>query len=548
MTDTDLEVPKLNAWAQWVLRGLFELGGTSTPRDLWKHVAARLSDRLTHGQIARVLKKKYLRWASHDLRVAGYLTGEYGSWELTESGRVRAGLSKHEEIELPANIEELPPEEANYDGPTETVQVTSFEGLHIPIMRALQSGPVPKQELIAAVGVALEGALLPGDHRLMPSGYSVWSFRASWALTVLKKEGFLVNDSKAVWSLTDAGLARLEREGPSWKIEPFQSSKATVRGELDIGVVDNDIESLAWPTAEWAALEDELAAPILRSIERRVRPDLGPTPELSRATVPRNVVLYGPPGTGKTHVASLVAAALTGEERRVADGAWRLVQFHPSYSYEDFVQGMRPDLKEHVLRYEMKSGPFLSLCAAAAEDPDNFYVLVIDEINRGDPARIFGELLYALEYRGEPVDLALGGQLVVPPNVVVIGTMNSVDRSVALVDYALRRRFAFIRVDPEPGAIHSVRGRSAHTERAAAALTQMNVWLTARLDREHALGHSFFLNPALDLAEPNALEGIWREDLLPLLEEYFVGDAEGLAQAASEWTRILRAIDAGPKA
>ena len=138
----------------------------------------------------------------------------------------------------------------------------------------------------------------------------------------------------------------------------------------------------------------------------------------------------------------------------------------------------------------------------------------------------------------------MGGQLVVPPNVVVIGTMNSVDRSVALVDYALRRRFAFIRLDPDPGAIRRVLGDSPGARRAATALDRLNAWLTKRLDREQVIGHSFFLNPAIELAGPQALDGVWREDLLPLLEEYFVGDVEGLAAATTEWGRILAAVSA----
>src|SRR6185436_11932230 len=93
----------------------------------------------------------------------------------------------------------------------------------------------------------------------------------------------------------------------------------------------------------------------------------------------------------------------------------------------------------------------------ANAEQDRVFVLIIDEINRGDPARIFGELLYALEYRNREVELASGGPLIVPPNLVVIGTMNSVDRSVALVDYALRRRFSFLRVDPNPAVIAHVR-------------------------------------------------------------------------------------------
>jgi len=278
-----------------------------------------------------------------------------------------------------------------------------------------------------------------------------------------------------------------------------------------------------------------IGSALFEAIDLRLRPDLGPTPELARGAIPRNLVLYGPPGTGKTFVARQVAQALTGQEEPGEESRWRLVQFHPSYAYEDFVQGLRPDLEQASLRYRIQKGPFLQVCEAAADEPDSFHVLVIDEINRGDPARIFGELLYGLEYRGESVDLAAGGQLTVPPNLVIVGTMNSVDRSVALVDYALRRRFAFVRVEPSPEVVTAVRSKSRLAPVAAAVLGAFNGWITERLDREHAIGHSFFLNPALGLDEVGALDRVWSLDVLPLLEEYFFGDRDSLAEAERQW-------------
>jgi 5-methylcytosine-specific restriction protein B len=179
----------------------------------------------------------------------------------------------------------------------------------------------------------------------------------------------------------------------------------------------------------------------------------------------------------------------------------------------------------------LHQGPFLQVCKAAEADPDRFHVLIIDEINRGDPARIFGELLYALEYRGEEIDLAGGGSLVVPANLVVIGTMNSVDRSVALVDHALRRRFAFVRVDPNPEAIPS--------PRLGALLGQFNDWIAAQLDIEHAIGHSVFLNSALSkLSVDQAIERVWDHDVRPLLEEYFFAQPDRLKAAEAEWSRL----------
>lgn len=271
-----------------------------------------------------------------------------------------------------------------------------------------------------------------------------------------------------------------------------------------------------------------------------MRPDLGPVPRSSGTAIARNVILYGPPGTGKTFLALAAAKALTGEEEIGPDGRIRIVQFHPSYAYEDFIQGLRPDLEHTELRYHLNRGPFLQICEEAGQDPDHYHVLVIDEINRGDPARIFGELLYALEYRDQPIDLALGGQLIVPPNLILIGTMNSVDRSVALVDYALRRRFGFVRVDPDPEVIVSLRSSSTLAAPAAGLLSTFNDWLNQRLDADHTLGHSFFLNPTIELESKTDIKKIWDLDVRPLLEEYFFGDRESLEEASKKWTSIFR--------
>jgi len=200
---------------------------------------------------------------------------------------------------------------------------------------------------------------------------------------------------------------------------------------------------------------------------------------------------------------------------------------------------LRPDLEQPELRYKLSKGPFLQICERASEDPDEFFVLVIDEINRGDPARIFGELLYGLEYRGQSVGLSSGGELSVPPNLIVLGTMNSVDRSVALVDYALRRRFAFVRVEPDADVIRAVRGENPLGSVAAELLESFNSWIVGRLGREHVLGHSIFLNPAIALNDVASLETVWDLDVAPLLEEYFFGEPDALAEARGAWKSAL---------
>ena len=155
----------------------------------------------------------------------------------------------------------------------------------------------------------------------------------------------------------------------------------------------------------------------------------------------RQVIFQGPPGTGKTYVARKLAERLAGSADRV-----RLVQFHPSYAYEDFVQGFRPELQGGQPGFALKDGPLLDAAKAAREEPDAKHFLVIDEINRGNLAKVFGELYFLLEYRDEQMRLQYadaGERFALPDNLYLIGTMNTADRSIALVDLALRRRFYF---------------------------------------------------------------------------------------------------------
>jgi 5-methylcytosine-specific restriction protein B len=478
------------------------------------------------------------------MKKAGLVAGEKGKWKLTDAGRAYLAEHRDDPTELPDDLPELDADEAaNLDVPFETLPATSYEGFFVPILGILaERGLTPKSEVVAELGRRVKNDLMRGDFGTLPRGHVAWRYRASWALTYLKKAGELRNPALGTWEITESGRARLAKEQETWSIRQFQRSSVKVQPQLADDAAEEAPKTEApagWSISAWLDARAKLGDGVFKALSRRLRPDLGPTPPGVAHGFARNVILYGPPGTGKTFLATAAARALTGQPEPDEDSRWHVVQFHPSYAYEDFIQGLRPDLEQKELRYKLAKGPFLQLCEEAADDPDAFYVLVVDEINRGDPARIFGELLYALEYRGEPVDLPTGGQLTVPPNVVVIGTMNSVDRSVALVDYALRRRFGFIRVDPNPELIPVLRGSAAQASIAAEALEDFNDWLRERLGREYALGHSFFLNPALNLDEADALTTVWELDIEPLLEEYFYGQPEALTEARKRWSAAV---------
>lgn len=239
-------------------------------------------------------------------------------------------------------------------------------------------------------------------------------------------------------------------------------------------------------------------------------------------------ILYGPPGTGKTHMAERLAHYLVGHD----DGFYDLVQFHPAYAYEDFIQGIRPQSRpDGGLNYTLVPGRFLEFCREA-ETRNGRCVLIIDEINRANLARVFGELMYLLEYREQEVALAGGGSLSIPKNVYLIGTMNTADRSIALVDHALRRRFAFIPLPPNYDIL-----RRYHEERQTGFATKNFVDLLQRLnaqigDTHYHIGITFFLHPQLAAQLPN----IWRTEIEPYLEEYFFDQPERLE--AFRWERV----------
>jgi len=167
------------------------------------------------------------------------------------------------------------------------------------------------------------------------------------------------------------------------------------------------------------------------------------------------IILQGPPGTGKTREAKRIAKALLGlgeNDSLEGNEQFKLIQFHPSYSYEDFVRGIIAETVDEKIKYFVKDKILGSFAQEALKDKDKPYVLVIDEINRANLSAVLGELIYALEYRGEAVQsmYAIDGEnnLILPPNLYIIGTMNTADRSVGHIDYAIRRRFAFVNVLP----------------------------------------------------------------------------------------------------
>ena len=310
-----------------------------------------------------------------------------------------------------------------------------------------------------------------------------------------------------------------------------------------------------------------------------------PQPAASGASIPLNQIFYGPPGTGKTYATvgkalEIFAAAgmrdvgATREKKRqrfdelVADGHIRFVTFHQSFSYEDFVEGIRASTDdEGRISYQVEDGIFKELCREAHEAAKTGkttpYVLIIDEINRGNISRIFGELITLVEashraclpnspHTRDSISVRLPysrGLFSVPENVYIIGTMNTADRSLTGLDAALRRRFSFMEMPPRPELLEGSRLQGTEFS-LADLLDRINRRITVLLDKEHRLGHAWFMGLGT-VVTAEALAIVFRNHILPLLEEYFFEDWEKIRWVLNDHrkepeNRLLRQDEGDP--
>ena len=235
----------------------------------------------------------------------------------------------------------------------------------------------------------------------------------------------------------------------------------------------------------------------------------------------KQLLFYGPPGTGKTFVARELGKLLTGLAEPSPE-RMEIVQFHPAYGYEDFIEGIRPESKPgangtHVVDYPTRAGLFLRFCQTA-RTVDGPCVFIIDEMNRGNIARIFGELMFLLEYRDQSVPLPYSSsRFGIPDNVFIIGTMNTADRSIALVDFALRRRFHFYHFGADPELLQ--RWLAANPVGIPYLLELYRRLAEEAIDDPaFAIGPSHFMRPNLT---ETRLRLLWKRSIEPYLEEYY---------------------------
>ena len=237
------------------------------------------------------------------------------------------------------------------------------------------------------------------------------------------------------------------------------------------------------------------------------------------------VIFAGPPGTGKTYVAQEIAKYIVhddGQTEAERDARIRLVQFHPSYGYEDFVEGLRPVAGAGgQIEFHTVPGVLLDMVSKINEDGKS-RVLIIDEMNRANLPRVFGELMFLLEYRDKSVSLMLRDQFSLPAGLFIIGTMNTADRSIKNIDIALRRRFDFFVLDPDVEilrAFFSDRGVNEIGEALYEGFEALNREIVEDMgDTGYAVSHSYLMHPRID---GDMLRSIWDRQLKPLLSDYF---------------------------
>lgn len=269
-------------------------------------------------------------------------------------------------------------------------------------------------------------------------------------------------------------------------------------------------------------------------------------------SIPLNQILYGPPGTGKTYSTTKKALQILGYDKddEIKNGLKKFdikpsnnpekdmkelfkyysekksqitfITFHQNYGYEEFVEGIKPIAENGNMTYKIKNGVFKDLCEKAGKHPKNPYILIIDEINRGNISKIFGELITLIEpskrlENNDEITLTLpysGKSFGIPSNLYIIGTMNTADRSISLMDTALRRRFEFIEMMPDEGKLKDKDIENISLQKMLEAINNRIEFL---YDRDHTIGHAFFI----DVKDLKDLKKVFQNKIIPLLQEYF---------------------------
>jgi len=381
-----------------------------------------------------------------------------------------------------------------------------------------------------------------------------------------KEDVLVVYSLQSFWSIRDSGL-----------FEDFGYSISDLEDDVDFDTFTEnwrEFSSKLFTDLEIKKEEDKLKFSMwLFTISLDNKMDIKNILDLL-TTGNRAVILWGPPGTGKTYESMEVVKDLLDIDKKLDDktiedkylfskgdtsrndtGFYDIVQFHPNYTYQDFIGGISPDYnkeKEEV-SYFLREGKFKKFCDTASNNPKKYFIFIIDEINRAELSAVFGELLFALEYRGKSIDIPYFGNFTIPKNVYIIGTMNNVDKSLVTFDLALRRRFGFFKLMPKLAVINNVLSETVEQESLEKYFNKcknLNENIKTKLDlgADYQIGQAYFLkirdflnqekikNNELQIITSFELEKLWIYNIEPLLEEYLgmIVEEEGIESKLKE--------------
>lgn len=382
------------------------------------------------------------------------------------------------------------------------------------VMTTGDAFPTQRYALLYLVHPGFFGPIVAPDHRSRIRSAFIGEIGGAFSddpdadlqqilIALQTKEGKPVN-------LYDEPLRSSWQSDDAVVIEPLPEELAASSGpdapSHPRGFLPNEVDTAS--LADSTHLHEEWIAKVTKALHRRGQ-----------------VILYGPPGTGKTYVARALADRL-GKPGSVV----KRIQFHPSYTYEDFFAGYRPvtDVAGQ-LSFSLTRGPLREIADEARKNPDVPHVLMIDEINRANISKVFGELYYLLEYRDDAIDVLYAGSgddggksFTLPANVLIIGTMNTADRSIALLDSAMRRRFSFFELHPDVAPVKDILVRWAEHHPQTLPVAELFERLNSSIrDREDRVGPSHLLRT--DNLNEDDLHAVWEESILPLLEERHIG-------------------------
>ncbi|MEX2982265.1 DUF4357 domain-containing protein [Streptomyces sp. C36] len=416
-------------------------------------------------------------------------------------------------------------------------QGTSKDGLRTLIQEDYESAATysQKQDLVEELHAFLS-RMKPGDTVCTISGGRLYTGEITGEAEQIESEDRRSNLRRPVtWQDTGYSYDELPEElQQKLSIQHDVIDLTSVQAVIDgLGLTDEELAD----AAEAIERDPSVEIPAITALRELELPE--PTDELAGQLLvhktewlrevrdllcdEQQLVLYGPPGTGKTYLALKLAEFLGGGPEQV-----KLVQFHPSYSYEDFFEGFRPqeDPETREVAFRLTAGPLRELADLASREGNRHipYFLIIDEINRANLAKVFGELYFLLEYRNKSVRLTYSGDdFPLPPNVFVIGTMNTADRSIALVDAAMRRRFAFVELSPRTEPTRGLLRRWLKSQHKDVEPADLLDALNARIDDpDFKIGPSYLMKKGV--YRDGGLERTWRTKILPLLEEHHYGE------------------------